>query len=772
MVLKIRFGGDFVPRAFPQKIFLYFLGFASFITLGGADLVIAQIRYSDGNGHAIQNRQYANPAQKSSSRFHSSHSQQQVQNSVQDPPQYNSRHGSQHASQHSSQRVSQSPTVNSHLFQGDIRNEKLLDASTSPTAMKEAMRKIPWNQLSPQAKKKVQGVLAEKTLYRRLPQQSIFCEPILYHFFLEHPDVVVAMWEKLGVTQISLKENGRAGLYHLKESVGSVGSVEIVYRSDSLCVVYCKGNYTGPFIPGSIDGESVLVLHSVFEQDEDGEPYVVAQLDAFVSMQNFGVDVFAKLFSSMLGKIADNNFEQTLAFVGNTSEAAQSNPEIVKRLALRLESIPKPVRDEFIKVAYLTAQYTIDRMEGEPLENTPYGRNLIATQERYVREQQSQFEREKTVYSPQIREQDTLQRERMNRPLSAPLPHIQSTLPQENHPGMGNSGRTVIRNEDGKADAVKKPVFLEKNVLPNSPRSLPAKPSQVDPSLSHSQRARSQTFDSGANRTTGKTPVNSIPMEESGVAGPAGTKQGPNSGARAANSSSSRQPLGLSRNVAQNREQNPRPPLNLQQRSVRAADSPRVVSPVSRGVDSEDQLYNGNPVNKNRSRNEIPPGSSVAGNTAPTVPSRTAIPAERSRLNPTASTPYAMDASRFRFNELRPDSEITKKLASLSDLSDPGSSSGSVEREIPVEKSNPEGSPESAPLILPLNDFETKTSAIEKQMKSNVATDTRNAMLTPTEKKPEKTVINAEHLLVESNQDASKREMRRKAVFKTPELNR
>lgn len=277
-------------------------------------------------------------------------------------------------------------------FHGDSRNEELLGASTSTEAMREASRKIPWNRLSPKARAKVQAVLADKTIYRRLPQQSVYCEPVLYHHFLEHPDVVVAIWEKLGITQVSLKEQ-RPGVYYLKETVGTTAWVEVVYRTENFCVLYAKGSYTGPFIPKTVNGEAILLLHSVFEQDEDGEPYIVAQLDAFVNIQNFGVDVFAKLFAPMLGKIADGNLEQTLAFVGNVSEVAQSNPDAVKRMALKLETIPKETRDELIAVAYQAAQNSLERYEND-LDQSPYGRNLLQAHENHVRSQWNESVRE------------------------------------------------------------------------------------------------------------------------------------------------------------------------------------------------------------------------------------------------------------------------------------------------------------------------------------------------------------------------------------------
>jgi len=294
------------------------------------------------------------------------------------------------------------------LPQGN-RNDQLLDATNSLSAMKAAQETIPWNRLPNPAKDKIRSVLSNKPLYRRLPQQSAYCEPVMYDFLLKHPDVVVAIWENLGVTQISLKEHGRPGVYQLRETVGSVGVIEVLYRTRNYCIAYSKGAYSSPILQKPVEGEAILILQSVFEQDEDGEPYVVTQLDAFVNVKNFGVDVFAKMFAPVLGRIADSNFEQTIAFLGNVSEAAQTNPEVIKRLALRLEPIRKEVRDEFIQVAYQTAQLAIQR-SGDSLDH-PYGRHLAGQQTAQTDQQRREFEQERIRYLQELQRVQQLQKE-------------------------------------------------------------------------------------------------------------------------------------------------------------------------------------------------------------------------------------------------------------------------------------------------------------------------------------------------------------------------
>ena len=223
-------------------------------------------------------------------------------------------------------------------------------ATTIDESLQDALRRIPWDALSSAAKTKIKPVIATHSIFRRLPLQAVYTDAEMYQFLVEHPDIVVGFWEKLGVTQISLRELSE-DRFLMKETGGTTAVAEVLYRTRDICIVYAKGQYRGTLLAKPIDGEAVLILRSRFLRDEDNEPYTICQLDSFVRLDNVGVDLVAKLFSSVLGKIADGNFEQTVGFVGNVSEAATTNTERVKDLSLQMKGVRKEVRDDFSDVA-------------------------------------------------------------------------------------------------------------------------------------------------------------------------------------------------------------------------------------------------------------------------------------------------------------------------------------------------------------------------------------------------------------------------------------
>ena len=73
-------------------------------------------------------------------------------------------------------------------------------ATSSRAARNEAMRAIPWSQIAPQYRRAAQNVVRDASLYRRLPTRIIDCDPDVFTFLLQHPEVVVDVWRVMGIS--------------------------------------------------------------------------------------------------------------------------------------------------------------------------------------------------------------------------------------------------------------------------------------------------------------------------------------------------------------------------------------------------------------------------------------------------------------------------------------------------------------------------------------------------------------------------------------------
>jgi hypothetical protein len=243
-------------------------------------------------------------------------------------------------------------------------------ATGSRAAREEAARRIPLAKLSEPAKAKAVWVLSNASIYRRLPIRMIPCDPAMYLFLVQHPDVVVNIWEVLGASHLGMEQTG-ADTYRVTDDIGTAGKLEFLYRSRDVHLVYVDGTYRGPLFGHPIRARGLMLLTSEYLHDTDGRCYITSRLDAFMHIEPNGVEFLTKTFLPVVGKVADNNFVQTAAFLASVSRTAEVNKPAVQRLASRLSKVQPDVRKEFAQVAQQVSQKAPDPAKPLPAVDLP-----------------------------------------------------------------------------------------------------------------------------------------------------------------------------------------------------------------------------------------------------------------------------------------------------------------------------------------------------------------------------------------------------------------
>ncbi len=242
--------------------------------------------------------------------------------------------------------------------QSDASKASRLDPSqghSGESARLSAIQSLPLDKLDAQDRAKVHAVLSNVTIFRRLPVRVIDCDPDLYLFLVRHPDVVIGIWNALKISQLQLKETGPDAFRLLEES-GITANLEYIYSSHDTQLIYAEGTYDGSTFGRQVHGSGLFCLKSGYIRETDGRYYVTSRLDAFISVEPSAVEIVAKAIHPLLGFTADNNFTQTVAFVGSLSRTTELNPRGIQRLALQLRSVQGDVRDQFAALSQKIAE--------------------------------------------------------------------------------------------------------------------------------------------------------------------------------------------------------------------------------------------------------------------------------------------------------------------------------------------------------------------------------------------------------------------------------
>lgn len=227
----------------------------------------------------------------------------------------------------------------------------------------ECVQTIPWQSFDQETREQVQQLTKTGAIFRRMPAQVFPCDPRLFDFMLANPELLVNIWEVMGISQVALSRVA-PDEYTASDGAGTRCTMRVVHRSREQQIVLAEGVYEGPAFPKAIHGRCLLVLRSAYLQETDGRDYVTARLDAFIDFDQAGLDLIAKTLQPWIGRIADYNFSETVGFVGSLSRTAEVNPLGVQRLSTRLNRVDPEVAARFGDLSLDIARLAAERQAG------------------------------------------------------------------------------------------------------------------------------------------------------------------------------------------------------------------------------------------------------------------------------------------------------------------------------------------------------------------------------------------------------------------------
>lgn len=240
-------------------------------------------------------------------------------------------------------------------------------ASSAKSTRDEAMRAIPIDKLSESGQQKVASVLKQISIFRRLPTQVIECDPNLYLFLIEHPEMVVNMWEVMDVSDMKLEKTG-PDQYKMNDGAGTIGKVEMLWHTHDLHVMFADGAYSGPMFANPVKGRCLLVLKTGYVRETNGKYYITCRLDSFIQLENVGIEFVARTFQPMIGKTADHNFRETAAFLAMISRSAEVQHPSLRKLTEQLTVPTDEDRAEFVAITNRIGQSAreLEAQKNEP----------------------------------------------------------------------------------------------------------------------------------------------------------------------------------------------------------------------------------------------------------------------------------------------------------------------------------------------------------------------------------------------------------------------
>ncbi len=237
--------------------------------------------------------------------------------------------------------------------------EELTSGSSSRKLRNEVVSQVPWAQLNEETKAKIGDVLDKPNMYRSLPRMAIQIDPDYLQFLIRHPEVVVNIWELMGITEMKAK---RIAPYRLEtdDGAGTTSEMELVYGSNDTHIFYGEGQYEGPVLRKKLDARCVIVVRTSPRKQGPGtagqvagvvnkERQMVCQLDVFLKIPNAAAGFIVRTIQPIVGPTADHNFVESMKFLQRLNETTESNGYGVQEMGKKL-SVSPPVQKKFIAI--------------------------------------------------------------------------------------------------------------------------------------------------------------------------------------------------------------------------------------------------------------------------------------------------------------------------------------------------------------------------------------------------------------------------------------
>ena len=246
-----------------------------------------------------------------------------------------------------------------------IKVDTLARGSSSRTTLRDALERLPLDELTDEQRRRVNEVLEHRSMFRRLPAISIDADPEVYNHLTHNPESVVGIWRVLGISKFTMQQTGPTEWYG-DAGDGSTGTIDVLTRSPNRHLLLCTGKYKSPLLARPIEATAVMHLQTQYQQGEDLQPKVVHGLDLFVMFPSHTVDTVARVIAPVSHMIADRNFKELSLFVRFMNVAMERQPGWVEQTIQRIDGIDREQRLELMKLSarvYVTAQNRLAKNE-------------------------------------------------------------------------------------------------------------------------------------------------------------------------------------------------------------------------------------------------------------------------------------------------------------------------------------------------------------------------------------------------------------------------
>lgn len=155
---------------------------------------------------------------------------------------------------------------------------------------------VPLDELAPEIRARVSAVLEHPSFRTRGRLETFTCQPSVYYWLLDHPDLAVRLWRLLGAKCTDILPEGD-DRFVWKDGPSSI-HWDTVLKKPGLRIWYAEGEVRPGVLLPSAPVKAVAVLHYKEGEIKDGRPSLQHQVELTLHTDSHAVALAARILGA------------------------------------------------------------------------------------------------------------------------------------------------------------------------------------------------------------------------------------------------------------------------------------------------------------------------------------------------------------------------------------------------------------------------------------------------------------------------------------------
>ena len=212
---------------------------------------------------------------------------------------------------------------------------------------------VPLDRIPAQHRENVAEVIRDHTFHRKGAPEAFPCNPRIYLCLLNEPSLTLALWQDLSTSPVRLQRIA-PNRYEGHDGAGAKAVWEFVHRSPKLHVLLCNLDYTSPRGAAHLEARIVLIVHTGYYREVNGENWVQHDVEAYVKVDSKGWKTVGRTLRPLVEKLLEDQVREAGWFVSLMGRLVGMYPNWACEVTMKQNGISLDTRERFRDVVVKT----------------------------------------------------------------------------------------------------------------------------------------------------------------------------------------------------------------------------------------------------------------------------------------------------------------------------------------------------------------------------------------------------------------------------------